>query len=149
MKFTFGNTLICKGMLELGPTVDDLTHHPLSLSTDAEAAKAVAYHPDIKMRCITLDGDVYEPGATITGGSAPQSSDLLLRLSKLAELETKLAELKEEYAHVSEEATRFQRVVDQLKQLDAQGRKMEHEFTNLKNLMNESSAGQVDRRRSC
>lgn len=29
---------------------------------DAASAKLVAHHPQVKMRTITLDGDVYDPG---------------------------------------------------------------------------------------
>lgn len=76
MEFIFGSSLICK---------------------DAETAKTVTFHPQIRTRSITLQGDVYDPEGTLSGGSRNNSSSLLVDLQKynvamqqLQELETKL-----------------------------------------------------------
>lgn len=65
MEFVFGNTLIC---------------------ADPETAKAVTFTPQVRMRSITIQGDSYDPSGTLSGGSAPNSSGVLLTLQRLNEL---------------------------------------------------------------
>ena len=36
---------------------------------DSDTAKKVAFDPRVGMRCVTLDGTVYEPCGLISGGS--------------------------------------------------------------------------------
>lgn len=60
--FTLGSTFIC---------------------ADAEAAKSVTFARNISARSVTLDGDVYEPGGTLSGGAPPQGNGLLVRMQEL------------------------------------------------------------------
>ncbi|KAK2746687.1 Structural maintenance of chromosomes protein 2 [Myotisia sp. PD_48] len=62
MQYVFGNTLICH---------------------DAATAKKVTFDPSVRMKSVTLEGDVYDPSGTLSGGSAPNSSGVLLILQKL------------------------------------------------------------------
>ncbi|CAI4210722.1 unnamed protein product [Parascedosporium putredinis] len=71
MEFVFGNTLIC---------------------ADAETAKKVTFDPSVRMRSITLEGDAYDPSGTLSGGSAPNSSGVLVTLQKLNLLTRQLNE---------------------------------------------------------
>ena len=80
MEFVFGNTLIC---------------------ADASTAKKVTFDPAVRLKSVTLEGDVYDPSGTLSGGSAASGSGVLLTLQKLnaiaAELEQeedKLAKLE-------------------------------------------------------
>lgn len=75
MTFVFGNTLICD---------------------DAESAKAVTFHPQVGLRSVTIQGDVYDPSGTISGGSAPSSSGLLVKVQALKRAEAALQEAKDE-----------------------------------------------------
>jgi structural maintenance of chromosome 2 len=73
MEYVFGSTLVCE---------------------DAETAKRVTFDPAVRMKSVTLEGDVYDPSGTLSGGSAPQSSGVLTTLQKLNEL-TKEIEIQE------------------------------------------------------
>jgi structural maintenance of chromosome 2 len=42
------------------------------------------------MKSVTLEGDVYDPAGTLSGGSAPQSSGVLVTLQKLNEVTIEL-----------------------------------------------------------
>ncbi|KAJ5154734.1 RecF/RecN/SMC [Penicillium coprophilum] len=53
MNYVFGNTLICQ---------------------DADTAKRVTFDPSVRMKSVTLEGDVYDPSGTLSGGSSPNSS---------------------------------------------------------------------------
>jgi len=80
MEYVFGSTLICE---------------------DAETAKCVTFDPAVRMKSVTLEGDVYDPSGSLSGGSSPNSSGVLVTLQKLNEIskemtlrETELNELQ-------------------------------------------------------
>lgn len=74
MEYVFGTTLVCE---------------------DAETAKRVTFDPAVRMKSVTLEGDVYDPSGTLSGGSSPQTSGVLVTLQKLNEL-TRELEMKEQ-----------------------------------------------------
>jgi structural maintenance of chromosome 2 len=82
MTFVFGDTLICD---------------------DAESAKAVTFHPQVGLRSVTIQGDVYDPSGTISGGSAPSSSGLLVKVQALKRAEAALQEAKDELRRLEHE----------------------------------------------
>ncbi|THC97764.1 hypothetical protein EYZ11_002746 [Aspergillus tanneri] len=65
MNYVFGNTLVCN---------------------DADTAKRVTFDPSVRIKSVTLDGDVYDPSGTLSGGSSPNSSGMLVTLQKLNEI---------------------------------------------------------------
>ena len=70
MAFVFGETLIC---------------------ADAETAKKVTFHPSVGgAKSVTLDGDIYDPSGTLSGGSAPSSNGTLVRVQELLDIERRL-----------------------------------------------------------
>lgn len=69
MEYVFGSTLVCR---------------------DADTAKNVTFDPAVRMKSVTLEGDVYDPAGTLSGGSAPQSSGVLVTLQKLNEITKEL-----------------------------------------------------------
>ncbi|KIX02639.1 uncharacterized protein Z518_08581 [Rhinocladiella mackenziei CBS 650.93] len=69
MDYVFGTTLICQ---------------------DAETAKRVTFDPAVRLKSVTLDGDVYDPSGTLSGGSSPNSSGVLVILQKLNEVTKEL-----------------------------------------------------------
>jgi structural maintenance of chromosome 2 len=82
MSFVFGGTLICD---------------------DAESAKAVTFNPQVGLRSVTIQGDVYDPSGTISGGSAPSSSGLLVKVQALKRAEAALQEAKDEVRRLEHE----------------------------------------------
>ncbi|KAI0075030.1 hypothetical protein K474DRAFT_1461296 [Panus rudis PR-1116 ss-1] len=74
MAYVFGDTLICD---------------------DAESAKLVTFSPQVGgVKSVTLDGDVYDPSGTLSGGAAPSGSGVLVRVQELLEAERKLGEAR-------------------------------------------------------
>lgn len=71
MAFVFGDTIVCD---------------------DAEASKAVTFGAGV--RSVTLEGDVYDPSGTLSGGSAPSSNGVLVRVQELLEAERKVGEAR-------------------------------------------------------
>ena len=74
MGFVFGSTFICK---------------------DSETAKQVTFSREIGgARSVTLEGDVYEPSGTLSGGAAPTSSGIMIKVQDLLDAERRLGEAK-------------------------------------------------------
>ena len=69
MDYVFGSTLVCE---------------------DAETAKRVTFDPAVRLKSVTLDGDVYDPSGTLSGGSSPQSSGMLVTLQDLNQVTKEL-----------------------------------------------------------
>jgi len=70
MEYVFGSTLVCE---------------------DAETAKRVTFDPAVRLKSVTLQGDTYDPAGVLSGGSAPQSSGVLITLQKLHAIATELS----------------------------------------------------------
>ena len=62
MKYVFGNTFVCQ---------------------DSASAKAVTFNSEIRTRSVTLEGDVFDPAGTLTGGSRAQNNSVLGQLQTL------------------------------------------------------------------
>lgn len=74
MGFVFGSTFVCK---------------------DSETAKQVTFSREVGgARSVTLEGDVYEPSGTLSGGAAPTSSGTLIKVQDLLDVERRLSEAK-------------------------------------------------------
>ncbi|PWN38663.1 putative SMC2-chromosome segregation protein [Ceraceosorus guamensis] len=82
MAYVFGNTLICE---------------------DADTAKRVTFDDAVKMKSVTLDGDVYDPAGTLSGGSKPQSGGLLVKMQELNAVDRELKDVKRELARIDGE----------------------------------------------
>ena len=86
MEYVFGSTLVCE---------------------DAETAKKVTFDPAVRLKSVTLEGDVYDPSGTLSGGSSPNSSGVLVTLQKLnditKELDAREAELDVLQAKMAQE----------------------------------------------
>jgi structural maintenance of chromosome 2 len=101
MDYVFGSTLICQ---------------------DAETAKRVTFDPAVRMKSVTLEGDVYDPSGTLSGGSSPNTSGVLVTLGKLnevmKELQTQGHELQELQELMREEKKKLDLVRATKHQLD-------------------------------
>ncbi|KAK4450073.1 SMC2-like protein [Podospora aff. communis PSN243] len=96
MEYVFGNTLIC---------------------TDAETAKKVTFDPNVRMRSITLEGDAYDPSGTLSGGSSPNSSGVLVTLQKLNDISKQLKEAESSLDTLRARITKEKSKLDQAKKI--------------------------------
>ncbi|KAJ9609850.1 Structural maintenance of chromosomes protein 2 [Cladophialophora chaetospira] len=81
MDYVFGTTLICQ---------------------DAETAKRVTFDPAVRLKSVTLEGDVYDPSGTLSGGSSPNTSGVLVILQKLNEVTKELQKHQSELQQLQE-----------------------------------------------
>ncbi|QSL66168.1 hypothetical protein MERGE_000543 [Pneumocystis wakefieldiae] len=69
MEYVFGSTVICE---------------------NAEIAKKITFDPNLSLKSITLNGDIYDPSGTLSGGSSTSSNGVLVQLQKLNEVKNEL-----------------------------------------------------------
>lgn len=74
-----------------GPAIRAHPTTPLPTAQDSATAKKLAFAREVNTRCITLDGDDFNPGGTLTGGSRNKGASVLARLHELAQAEEALA----------------------------------------------------------
>jgi structural maintenance of chromosome 2 len=82
MEFVFGNTLVCP---------------------DAQTAKQVTFDPNVRMKSVTFDGDIYDPAGTLSGGSKPSTSGILIKVQQLHKVESLLREHQSNLQQIEEE----------------------------------------------
>jgi structural maintenance of chromosome 2 len=73
MAYVFGDTFIC---------------------ADKISAQAVTFNKSIGVKSVTLEGDVYDPSGTLSGGAAPSSGGILVKVQELRGLEKEIEGLK-------------------------------------------------------
>lgn len=122
MAYVFGDVLICD---------------------DAETAKAVTFHSQINLRSVTVNGDVYDPSGTISGGSAPSSSGLLIRVQELKGVEKALEGAKEVYKRLEAEEQRNAGKKEEWRRVKRELDIKIHEVTLLEQQISGSNAARV------
>ena len=75
MEFVFGSTIIC---------------------STTEIATKLAYSKDIAVKCVNLDGDVFDPTGVLTGGFQKQGDSIISKVVELNDYQNKLKEVKED-----------------------------------------------------
>lgn len=124
LEYVFGSTLVCK---------------------DAATAKKVTFDQAVRMKSVTLEGDVYDPAGTLSGGSSSGSQgNVLLRLHELALIMDQIHESKAALQATDDEWRTLQaeqRRIDQLR--SDQERKM-HQAALLQQQVEHSRAAALE-----
>uniref|UniRef100_A0A0K0DTY4 Structural maintenance of chromosomes protein n=1 Tax=Strongyloides stercoralis TaxID=6248 RepID=A0A0K0DTY4_STRER len=101
MEYLFGNVFVC---------------------SDADVAKRVCFNREVNTRCVTLDGDDYNPSGILTGGSSRQASGSLLKSTssvkrckeRLDKIISDLRNIDIEYNELSKYQGKYKQVENQL-----------------------------------
>ena len=91
LDYVFGSTLICD---------------------DADTAKRVTFDPAVRLKSVTFEGDVYDPSGTLSGGSSPNSSGVLVTMGKLNEI---TQQMKQQELELSELQNAMQAEAEKMK----------------------------------
>lgn len=122
MEYVFGNTLITE---------------------DAQTAKRVTFDPAVRMKSVTLDGDVYDPSGTLSGGSAPNSSGVLVILQKLNEITREVKRKERALANLQETMAREKKKLDNMRALKQELDLKNHEIRLTEEQINNNSSSSV------
>lgn len=124
MEYVFGTTLICD---------------------DAQTAKTVTFDPSVRMKSVTLDGDVYDPSGTLSGGSSPNSSGVLVILQKLNEITRELKSKERLLAQLQDTLAKEKKKLDAMRaikqELDLKNHEIKLTEEQIKNNSSSSVSG--------
>ncbi|XP_046750983.1 structural maintenance of chromosomes protein 2 [Diprion similis] len=84
MNWIFGQIFVCK---------------------DMETAQKVTFHERIMKKCVTLEGDVFDPAGTLSGGASSKTGSLLLQLDELKTIQKNLNEDERSLAEINRRLT--------------------------------------------
>lgn len=101
---------------ELKPAFEFVFSGALIVS-NAEIAEAIAYNPKLQIRCITLDGDVYDPSGTLDGGYRDASSSILLRSQETKEIIAEIDKLYKRKEEMKKEKNENKEIISQIEGL--------------------------------
>jgi structural maintenance of chromosome 2 len=123
MSFVFGDTFVCD---------------------DAATAKLVTFSPEIGgARSVTLEGDVYDPSGSLSGGAAPTGSGVLLKVQELLEVEGRYMEAYENLKGVEATATPANGSRERWRSMNSELEIKEHEVKLLTEQVEGSNAARV------
>ncbi|WWD19905.1 hypothetical protein CI109_104374 [Kwoniella shandongensis] len=122
MAYVFGDTFIC---------------------ADKQAAQAVTFNKNIGVKSVTLEGDVYDPSGMLSGGAAPSSNGILVKVQELRAIEREIAEHKVVLQEVSQKLNGAKKVIDQFKKDKRELDLKEHEVRLLEEQVNGSNATKI------
>ncbi|CAI9728869.1 maintenance of chromosomes 2-like [Octopus vulgaris] len=118
MEYVFGTSFVCK---------------------DMGVAKTVTFHEAIMKRSVTLDGESFNPAGTLTGGSRPQNSSILVKLQELTEVEKELVEKKNLLNKIEAELNALQKMSGTYNKLKNEFELKQHETELLKTRLEQTS----------
>uniref|UniRef100_A0A7M5XBT0 SMC hinge domain-containing protein n=2 Tax=Clytia hemisphaerica TaxID=252671 RepID=A0A7M5XBT0_9CNID len=96
MKFVFGSSFV---------------------AADLNSAKKVAFDPNVKTRTVTLDGDVFDPSGTLSGGARRQQQSILASIQELQDARTELSNKEKELRNVEKELEGIKSVAERYNKL--------------------------------
>lgn len=110
---------------------------------DADTARKVTFSKDILTKSVTLEGDVYDPSGTLSGGSAPTGNRILVEVQELLQVEGKFKEAQAHLASLEKEEERNKKARESWKQLIRELEIKEHELKLLEEQVVGSNASRV------
>ncbi|KAI7954759.1 hypothetical protein MJO28_005159 [Puccinia striiformis f. sp. tritici] len=122
MEFVFGNTLICP---------------------DAQTAKHVTFDPNVRMKSVTFDGDIYDPSGTLSGGSKPSTSGILIKVQELKKVEKLLRQHQSNLQQIEEEWQASKSMIAKFNQTKKDLDLKSHEVTLLEERVKESNTTRI------
>ncbi|KAL8959882.1 MAG: hypothetical protein Q9193_003323 [Seirophora villosa] len=122
MEYVFGSTLVCQ---------------------DAETAKHVTFDPSVRMKSVTLEGDVYDPSGTLSGGSSPNSSGVLVTLQKLNAIMTDLTAREADLATLQASMAKEKKKLDSAKRTKQELDLKSHEIKLTEDQINGNSSSSI------
>ncbi|KAH8835809.1 hypothetical protein DL96DRAFT_89837 [Flagelloscypha sp. PMI_526] len=122
LPYVFGETIICE---------------------DAQAANKITYGAQV--RSVTVQGDVYDTGGTLSGGSAPSSSGTLVKIQGLINIDEQLNAAQTAADRAELELKKNERKRSQWRTLGQEMEMKAHELSVLEQQLDGSSASRVQK----
>ncbi len=115
----------------------------MMICADKESAQKVAFNKAIALKSVTVDGDVYDPSGSLSGGAAPSSSGLLIKVQELKVVEHELNGLQKELQSIAQELGAAKTTIETFKKAKRELDLKEHEVSLLESQVNDSSGARL------
>ncbi|KAI8378675.1 RecF/RecN/SMC [Choanephora cucurbitarum] len=122
MEWIFGTTFICD---------------------DSKTAKDVTFNKNIRIKSVTLDGDIYDPHGTLSGGSKPSSAGILIQIQELNKVRQDIKHHTQILQDLEKEIHGSQRAIAEYKKCKQRLDLKSHELTLLEQRMSKSTHAQL------
>jgi structural maintenance of chromosome 2 len=122
MTYVFGDTLICK---------------------DKDTANKLTFNKSVGVRTVTLEGDTYEPSGALSGGSAPNSSGIIIKIQELRAIEAQIAFHRGELDKIDQELKAAKSTSDNYRKVKRELDLKQHEVSLLEQQVQGSSSAKV------
>ncbi|QKX60621.1 uncharacterized protein TRUGW13939_07767 [Talaromyces rugulosus] len=113
------------------------------VSHDAQTAKTVTFDPSVRLKSVTLDGDVYDPSGTLSGGSSPNSSGVLVVLQKLHEITREMKSKERQLTNLQETMAKEKKKLDAMRAIKQELDLKNHEIKLTEDQINSNSSSSI------
>nr|ODN92186.1 nuclear condensin complex protein [Cryptococcus depauperatus CBS 7855] len=122
MAYVFGRTIIC---------------------TDKHVAEAITFNKSIGVKSVTIEGDVYDPSGTLSGGSSPSSGGVLVKVQELKQVEKEITGRKRAVEELKLRLQGSKNVIDQWRKAKKDLELRAHEASLLEEQISDSNATKI------
>ncbi|ODO05464.1 hypothetical protein I350_04514 [Cryptococcus amylolentus CBS 6273] len=122
MAYVFGRTFIC---------------------ADKRTAEAITFDKSIGVKSVTTEGDVYDPSGTLSGGSAPSSGGILVKVQELKAIEKEIGVHRRAIDEIRGTLQGAKKVIDQWRKDKKDLELREHEVRLLEERVSGSNATKI------
>lgn len=113
------------------------------IAADKEAAQKVTFNKNIGVKSVTLEGDVYDPSGTLSGGAAPSSSGIIIKIQELKQVEAQIAPLRAELDQIQRQLAEAKGAIDSFRKAKRQLDLKEHQVSLLEQQTQGSNAAKI------
>lgn len=132
-------------LLEFSEDVTTAIQHVFGATlvcADKHAARTVC--EKLGMKTVTLEGDLYDPSGTLTGGSRPKgNASVLCRLDELSKLRTELASQEQNLASIAGTLETYRKQAENYQELHSELEVKQHQLELHRQSMRSSQSGQL------
>ena len=128
MAYVFGDMLVCQ---------------------DKETAQKVTFNKAVGVKSVTLEGDVYDPSGTLSGGAAPSSSGIIIKVQEVNKLEKDILNAQAELNDVLKNLNQAKASIDAYRKVKKEADLKQHEISLLEQEVESSNGAKVSIARDC
>ena len=122
MAYVFGDMLVCQ---------------------DKETAQKVTFNKAVGVKSVTLEGDVYDPSGTLSGGAAPSSSGIIIKVQEVNKLEKDIQSAQVELDDVLKNLNQAKASIEAYRKVKKEADLKQHEISLLEQEVQSSNGAKV------
>ena len=124
-----GDAKLALSLVTSDPDVDSVMRYVFGkafVCSSGAVAREVAFDKNVLANCVTVEGDMLNPGGLLTGGSRGGQASVLKKLHAMYEAEAEKADAERAFSEIRAEWARAKKALDALADLEADADAAEH-----------------------